>query len=157
MSAGRGDPNTPGNRPLFLSDGVPNLGCHNLAAPAAAGNTGSIASQVLFSPCSTSVLNSSQEVSAQSAQLSPISRSTEQDDVPCTQPSWNVPGVCTQVPISIVVFHRQLTGRGSRAQLPPSAATALPDVSEGKHVLILLLILSILGVMLVQFPVAVLS
>jgi hypothetical protein len=155
MSAGRGDPNTPGNRPLFLSAGVPNLGCHNLAAPVAAGNTGSIASQVLFSPCSTSVLNTIQEVSApQSAQLSPISRATEQDDVPCIQPSWNMPRGCTQVPINIIVFHRQLTGRGSRAQLPPSATTALPDVSEGKHVLILLFFL---GVMLVQFSVAVLS
>lgn len=135
MSAGRGDPNTPANRPLFLSAGVPNLGCHNVAAPAAAGNSGSIASQVLFSPCSTSVLNTIQEVPApQSALLSPINRATEQGDVPCIQPSWNMPGGCTQVPINIIVFHRELTRRGSRPQLSPSA-TALPDVSEGKHVL----------------------
>lgn len=155
MSAGRGNPNTPGNRPLFLSAGVPNLGCHNLEAPAAVGNTGSIASEVLFSPCSTSVLNTIHEVSAPQSddQLSPISRATEQDDVPCIQPSWNMPGVCTQVPIKIVVFHRQLTGRGSRSQLPTSA-TALPDVPEGKHVLILLFFLDF---MLVQFCVAVLS
>lgn len=154
MSAGRGDPNTPANRPLFLSAGVPNLGCHNVAAPAAAGNSGSIASQVLFSPCSTSVLNTIQEVPApQSALLSPINRATEQGDVPCIQPSWNMPGGCTQVPINIIVFHRELTRRGSRPQLSPSA-TALPDVSEGKHVLILLFFL---GVMLVLFCVAILS
>ncbi|AQK86308.1 Protein ROS1 [Zea mays] len=134
MSAGRGDPNTPANRPLFLSAGVPNLGCHNVAAPAAAGNSGSIASQVLFSPCSTSVLNTIQEVPApQSALLSPINRATEQGDVPCIQPSWNMPGGCTQVPINIIVFHRELTRRGSRPQLSPSA-TALPDVSEGASI-----------------------
>jgi hypothetical protein len=148
MSAGRGDLNTRGNRPLFLSAGVPNSGCHNLAAPAAVGNTESITSQVLFSPCSTSVLNTIQKISApQSAELSPISHATEQEE-----PSWNVP--CTQVPLNIIVFHRQLTGRGSRVQLPLSATTALPDVSDGKNVLILLFFL---GVILVQFSVAVLS
>ncbi|PAN19247.1 hypothetical protein PAHAL_3G258700 [Panicum hallii] len=77
-----------------------------------------------------------QERSAPQAALSsPMSSATEQHGSPSVQPSWNVPAGCTQVPISILVFHRRLTGRGLRPQLPPShsfmPAPALPDASEG--------------------------
>lgn len=47
--------------------------------------------------------------------------------------SWNMPRGCTRVPINIILFHRQLTGRGSRPQLPPTA-TALPYVSKGASI-----------------------
>ncbi|KAG2618945.1 hypothetical protein PVAP13_3NG140705 [Panicum virgatum] len=77
-----------------------------------------------------------QESSAPQAALSsPIGSATEQHGSPSVHPSWNVPAGCTQVPISILVFHGPLTGRGSRPQLPPShsfmPAPALPDASEG--------------------------
>ncbi|CAL5095229.1 unnamed protein product [Urochloa decumbens] len=139
MSAGRGDPNIPGNRPLFLTAGVPNLGCHNLANTTTAGYSSPIASLASFSTCSTSVLNTMQESSAPQAALSsPMSSTAEQHGSPSVQPSWNMPAGCTQVPINIVVFHRRLTGRGSRPQLPPihsfMPAPALPDASEGASV-----------------------
>ncbi|KAJ1263141.1 hypothetical protein BS78_09G161800 [Paspalum vaginatum] len=139
MSAGRGDPNIPGNRPMFPSAGVPNSGCQNLANTTAAGNSSSIASPALFSSCSTSVLNARQEFSAPQAALSsPISRASEQHDSPSNEPSWHIPAGCTQVPISILVLHEQLTGRGLRPPLPPSRsfmpAPALPDVSEGASI-----------------------
>ncbi|XP_039838094.1 protein ROS1C-like isoform X3 [Panicum virgatum] len=123
MSAGRGDLNIPGNRPLFLNAGLPNLGCQNLAHTAAAGYSSPIVLPDLLSTFSTSVLSS------------PMSSATEQHGSPSVQPSWNVPAGCTQVPISIVVFHSRLTGRGLRPQSPPSRssmpAPALPDASEG--------------------------
>ena len=129
MSAGRGDLNIPGNRPLFQNAGLPNLGCQNLAHTAEAGYSSPIVLPDLLSTCSTSVLSS------------PMSSATEQHGSPSVQPSWNVPAGCTQVPISIVVFHSRLTGRGLRPQSPPSRssmpAPALPDASEGKHVFIL--------------------
>ncbi|KAG8085753.1 hypothetical protein GUJ93_ZPchr0010g11273 [Zizania palustris] len=53
------------------------------------------------------------------------------------RPSYNLPVLpagCTQVPISILLFHRRLTGRGSRPQLSPSPSfmpvPALPNVFE---------------------------
>ncbi|OEL24444.1 Protein ROS1 [Dichanthelium oligosanthes] len=77
-----------------------------------------------------------QESSAQQAALSsPMSSGAEQHGSLSIQPSWNMPAACTQVPINIVVFHRRLTGRGSRPQLPPPHSfmptPALPDASEG--------------------------
>lgn len=151
MSAGRGDLNIPGNRPLFLNAGLPNLGCQNLANTAAAGYSSPIVLPALLSTCSTSVLHTMQESSAPQAALSsPMSSATEQYGSPSVQPSWNVPAGYTQVPISILVFHRRLAGRGLRPQLPPShsfmPAPALPDASEGKDVFILFFP----GVMLVQ-------
>jgi len=151
MSAGRGDLNIPGNRPLFLNAGLPNVGCQNLANTATAGYSSPIVSPALLTACSTSVLHTMQESSAPQAALSiPIGSATEQHGSPSVHPSWNVPAGCTQVPISILVFHGPLTGRGSRPQLPPShsfmPAPALPDASEGKHVFILFFP----GVMLVQ-------
>ncbi|XP_062231516.1 protein ROS1C-like isoform X2 [Phragmites australis] len=71
----------------------------------------------------------------QAAFSSPMSRAAEEHAEPSIQPSWNVPEGCTQVPISILVFHRRLTGRGSRPQLPLChsfmPAPALAGVSEG--------------------------
>ncbi|RLN27765.1 uncharacterized protein C2845_PM05G36340 [Panicum miliaceum] len=136
MSAGRGDLNIPGDRPLFPNAGLPNLGCQNLANTAAAGYSSPIVLPAILSTCSTSVQHTMQESSAPQAALSsPMSSATEQHGSPSVQPSWNVPAGCTQVPISIVVFHRRLTGRGLRPQLPPShsfmPAPALPDASEG--------------------------
>jgi hypothetical protein len=83
-----------------------------------------------------------QESSApQSALSSPMITSAEQHGSSSVQASRNMPAGCTQVPITIVMFHRPLTGRGSGPQLPPShsfaPAPALPDASEGKHGLIL--------------------
>ncbi|XP_062180189.1 protein ROS1C-like [Phragmites australis] len=134
MSAERGDPNFSGNRPLFLSAGGPNLGCQNLAGTVAAGDSSPITSPTLSSACSTSVLNTMHESFAPQAALSsPMSLAAEHAG-PSIQPSWNVPAGCTQVPISILVFHRRLTGRGSRPQMPLSnscmPAPALPGVSE---------------------------
>ncbi|XP_034585955.1 protein ROS1C isoform X2 [Setaria viridis] len=76
-----------------------------------------------------------QESSApQSALSSPMSTAAEQHGSSSVQASWNMPAGCTKVPISILVFRRRLTGRGSRPQLPPShssmPAPALPDASE---------------------------
>jgi len=130
---------TPGIRPPFQSAGVPNYGCHNPADTAAAGNTSPV-----ISACSTPVLNPRQETS-QAVLVSPISCAAEQEDAPGFQTLWNmVPEYMARpTPISIPLMHRRFTEdqRGLRPPFPPlhsfMALPVLPDVSEGKRVLIL--------------------
>ncbi|KAL6841466.1 hypothetical protein ACP4OV_028609 [Aristida adscensionis] len=129
MSAGRCSPGISGNTPQFLGTGVPNSGGQDLA-DAAAGSE----SNRGFSGCSTFMPNATQEVPVPGGVYSgSMSRAAEQYAGTSSQPPSAVPAGFTQVPISIVVFHRRLTGRGSRPQLPMSGsmpAPALPGVSQ---------------------------
>jgi hypothetical protein len=60
-----------------------------------------------------------------------MSGAAEQDAGSSIRSSYNLPAGCTQVPISILVFHRRLTGRGSRSRPP-----AMPAVSQGEFLVI---------------------
>uniref|UniRef100_A0A0E0L353 Uncharacterized protein n=1 Tax=Oryza punctata TaxID=4537 RepID=A0A0E0L353_ORYPU len=105
----------------------------------------SCSSSTLFpgsSLSSTALLNAMHEGSFPQAALvsGSVSSADEQHGAPPVRPSYNLPAGCTQVPISILVFHRRLTGRGSRSRLPPQSrsflpAPALSGVSEGEHFL----------------------
>ncbi|TVU19614.1 hypothetical protein EJB05_35773 [Eragrostis curvula] len=132
MSAGRGNPIIPGNWSQLGSVRVPTLGCQNHAGTVAAGDGNPITSPTLFSTCSTSTLSAMHDLSAsQAAPSSSISFAAEQHAGSSMRPSWNFPPGCTQVPISIVVFHRRLTGMASRLSHSSMPAPPLNDFSEG--------------------------
>uniref|UniRef100_A0A0E0PN78 HhH-GPD domain-containing protein n=1 Tax=Oryza rufipogon TaxID=4529 RepID=A0A0E0PN78_ORYRU len=113
---------------VSVGRGTPNLG----VGTAVAGR--SCPPSTLFpgsSLSSTALLNAMHEGSFPQAALVAGSGSSadEQHGGPPVRPSYNLPAGCTQVPISILVFHRRLTGRGSRRRsfMP---APALSGVSE---------------------------
>ncbi|EAY98235.1 hypothetical protein OsI_20146 [Oryza sativa Indica Group] len=113
---------------VSVGRGTPNLG----VGTAVAGR--SCPPSTLFpgsSLSSTALLNAMHEGSFPQAALVAGSGSSadEQHGGPPVRPSYNFPAGCTQVPISILVFHRRLTGRGSRRRsfMP---APALSGVSE---------------------------
>ncbi|XP_051207248.1 protein ROS1C isoform X1 [Lolium perenne] len=80
----------------------------------------------LFSGCSTPMVSAMREDSTPPAALpGSMSGAAEQDAGSSIRSSYNLLAGCTQVPISILVFHRRLTGRGSRSRPP-----AMPAVSQ---------------------------
>jgi hypothetical protein len=124
------NPNIPSTRPLLRSvRALSSPERQNLAGAGASGDSNPITSPAMH------------ETSApQAAPWRSMSYAAEQRAGPSNPPSCNLPSGCTQaVPISIIVFHRRLAGRGSRPQIPVSRgctpAPALPDVLEGKHFL----------------------
>ncbi|KAL6619146.1 hypothetical protein ACP70R_034285 [Stipagrostis hirtigluma subsp. patula] len=62
-----------------------------------------------------------------------MNRAAEKYAGPSIQPSTVMPTGCTQVPISIVVFHRRLTGRGSRPQQPLYGSIPAPALPGGSQ------------------------
>ncbi|KAL5202081.1 hypothetical protein ABZP36_013033 [Zizania latifolia] len=136
MSVGSEPPNISGNMPAFVGVGAPNIGWQNPAGMA--GGSYPITSSALFPGCSMSamaMLNAIHEGSCPQPALAGSTSSGDEQHVSSSiHPSYNLPAGCTQVPISILVFHKRLTGRGSRPQLPPSRsfmpAPAMSDVSD---------------------------
>ncbi|XP_044978762.1 protein ROS1C-like [Hordeum vulgare subsp. vulgare] len=101
-----GAPSLPGNLPLFpQGDGAPAMGWPNLAASAVAPGISH----------TTAMLN------AMRGGSTPTSGPAAQDAGSSVRPPNNLPAGCTQVPISILVFHR----RTSRP-LPPAPHTSTP-------------------------------
>jgi hypothetical protein len=129
MPAGRGAPAIPGSMPLFLhGDGSPNIVWQNPAGTAIAAGMSPIKPPTLLPGCSTATVNAMIEDSTPRAALpGSMSGAAEQDAGPSIRSPYNLPTGCTQVPISILVFQRRLTGRGSRSRPP-----AILGVSEGK-------------------------
>ncbi|XP_040380629.1 protein ROS1C-like [Oryza brachyantha] len=122
------------------TSGVPvGRGTPNMGAGAAAMAVGSCSSSTLFpgsSLSSTALLHAMHEGSyPQAVSAGSMSGVVEQHAAPPVRPPYNLPAGCTQVPIGILVFHRRLTGRGSRRQLPQSRgftpAPALSGASKG--------------------------
>ncbi|XP_020198286.1 protein ROS1C isoform X2 [Aegilops tauschii subsp. strangulata] len=98
-----GAPGLPGNTPLFLQgDAAATIGWQNLAGPG--------------------ISHASAMVNAMRGGATRMSGAAQQDAGSSVRPPCNLPaGCCTQVPISIVVFHR----RASRP-VPPPPHTATP-------------------------------
>ncbi|KAF0927477.1 hypothetical protein E2562_033553, partial [Oryza meyeriana var. granulata] len=117
---------------MSVGRGTPNVG----VGTAITGRT--CPSSTLFpgsSLSSTELLNAMHEGAFPLAgSVGSVSSADEQHAAPPIRPSYNLPAGCTQVPIGILVFHRRLTGRGSRRRLPQSRsfmpAPALSGVSE---------------------------
>ncbi|VAH07922.1 unnamed protein product [Triticum turgidum subsp. durum] len=99
-----GAPSLPGNTPLFLQgDAAATIGCQNLAGPG--------------------ISHATAMVNAMRGGATLMSGAAQQDAGSSVRPPCNLPAGCTQVPISIVVFHR----RASRpAPPPPHTPTPVP-------------------------------
>ncbi|CAM0955289.1 unnamed protein product [Alopecurus aequalis] len=129
-SAGRGAPGIPGTMPLFLQGGgASNIGLQNPAVTATAAGISSTKQPALLPGCSTPKVNAMHEDSAPRAALQgSMSGAADQDAGSSSRSSYNLPAGCTQVPISILVFHRRLTGRGSTPR--PPAMTGVSEDSQ---------------------------
>ncbi|EMS51956.1 Protein ROS1 [Triticum urartu] len=99
-----GAPSLPGNTPLFLQgDAAATIGWQNLAGPG--------------------ISHATAMVNAMRGGATLMSGAAQQDAGSSVRPPCNLPAGCTQVPISIVVFHR----RASRpAPPPPHTPTPVP-------------------------------